>query len=363
MASTLERVPWEACVLEPHRDPALESYVKKRTGMSSPVIGYFAPAPWLAKALVDLHPEYGLLLRLDHELKDLVQLVVCQENSCRFCYAAVRAMLWAQGMSRERIQRIEGDLTRADLSPRVQAAIAFGRSQSRTGPAGARGAREALTKAGFDDDEMRELAFAVALTDFSNRAHTIAAVPTRPLERIPDALLTRLLRPWINRLVRRNRYRGRATPLQRAPAPPYAGLVQAYAGSPIAPTIAGALDGMWASPHLTRRCKLLMLAVIGRGLSCEACAPELREALRRDGMAEATLDQVLTHLDAPELDPLERLLVPFARETIWYEPAPIQRRARALRERLTGPQLLEAIGVAALGNGLCRLGAVVRDPA
>ena len=210
---------------------------------------------------------------------------------------------------------------------------------------------------------MRELAFAVALTDFSNRAHTIAAVPTRPIERIPDALPTRLLRPWINRLVRRHRSYGRATPLQRVPAPPYAGLVQAYAGSPIAPAIAGALDEMWASPHLTRRCKLLMLAVIGRGLGCEACAPELREALQREGVAEATLAQVLTHLDAPELDPIERLLVSFARETIWYEPAVIQRRARALRERLSEPQLLEAIGVASLGNGLCRLGATVVDPA
>ena len=51
----------------------------------------------------------------------------------------------------------------------------------------------------------------------------------------------------------------------------------------------------------------------------------------------------------------------FARETIWYEPAPLQRRARMLRERLSGPQLLEAIGVASLANGLCRMGATVMD--
>ena len=55
--------------------------------------------------------------------------------------------------------------------------------------------------------------------------------------------------------------------------------------------------------------------------------------------------------------------MPFARETIWYEPAPLQRRAAALRERLTGPQLIEAIGVASLANGLCRMGAVVADHA
>jgi hypothetical protein len=86
-------------------------------------------------------------------------------------------------------------------------------------------------------------------------------------------------------------------------------------------------------------------------------------ALREEGFEEATLNQVLTHLDAPELDPVERLLVPFARETIWYEPAVIQRRARAIRDGLDSAQFIEAIGVAALGNGLCRLGAMATDSA
>jgi len=91
---------------------------------------------------------------------------------------------------------------------------------------------------------------------------------------------------------------------------------------------------------------------------------ELGEALEREGLSRATLGQVLAHLDAPELDPVERLVVPFARETIWYEPAALQRRARALRDRLEVGQFLEAVGVAALANGLCRMAAtVVEDPA
>ncbi len=363
MVNALEHVAWESCVLELHRDRALDSWARKRQGMPNPTLGYFAPVPWLARALVELHPEYGLLLRLDHDVVDLVELVVSQGNSCRFCYAAVRAMLWAQGMSRARIQRIEQDLTRADLPPRTLAAIAFGRSQSRSGPAGVRAAREALQHAGVGVDEMREIAYAVALTDFINRAYSIPAIPMRPVERMPDRLHIRLLRPLINRLLRRSRYPGRPTPLEPMPSSPYARLVGAFAGSPIAPAMARTLEAMWASPHLTRRCKVLMLAVIARGLACEACAPEVREALQREGLTEATLTQVLTHLDAPELDPIERLLVPFARETIWYEPAPMQRRTRALRERLSGPQLIEAIGVVSLANGLCRMGAMVLDPA
>ena len=53
------------------------------------------------------------------------------------------------------------------------------------------------------------------------------------------------------------------------------------------------------------------------------------------------------------------MLVRFARETIWYEPAVLQRRARAVRDHLSGPQFIEAAGVASLANGLCRMGATV----
>jgi alkylhydroperoxidase family enzyme len=359
VASTLENVAWESCLIEPSPDRELEAYARRRQGIPNPAIRYFAPVPWLARALIDLHPEYGLLMQLEQSVADLVALVVSQENSCRFCYAAVRAMLWSQGMSLARIQGIEHDLTRADLPPRTVAALAFGRSQSRSGPAGARAARKALQQAGFSVDEMKEIAYVVASTDFSNRAHTIPAVPTSGVERLPERLHVRLFRPLVGRILKSRQTRWLATPLDRVPSHPYAGLVKAYAGSPIAPALARTLEAMWASPHLTRRCKLLMVAVVARGLGCEVCGGEVGEALQKEGLTEAAVAQVLTHLDAPELDAVERLLVPFARETIWYEPALLQRRARALRDRLSGPQLLEAIGVAALANGLCRMGAMV----
>lgn len=67
-----------------------------------------------------------------------------QENSCRFCYAAQRMLLWSQGMATARVEHLERDLARADVPAHTVAAIAFARSQSRTGPAGARDAREVL---------------------------------------------------------------------------------------------------------------------------------------------------------------------------------------------------------------------------
>lgn len=343
------------------RDRALESYGRRRWGFPIPSIGYFVPVPWVVRAVVDLHPEYGLLMRLDQSVADLVVLVVSQENSCRFCYAAVRALLWSQGMSRSRIERVEQDLTRADLMPRTVGAITFGRSQSRTGPAAAPAAREALRAAGFGDAEMKELAFVVAITDFSNRVHTFPAIPSRPIERLPEQLPARLLRPLLARLFTYRRSRGRPASLERAPSYPYARLVKTFGSSPIAPALDRTLEEMWASPLLTRRCKLLMFAVVARGLSCEACAGDVRAALEQEGVKADTLTRVLTHLDAPELDPVERLLVPFARDTIWYEPADVQRRTRALLDRLSVPQLIEAIAVASMANGLCRMGAMLAD--
>jgi AhpD family alkylhydroperoxidase len=361
MDYALEHVTWGSCLLERHPDRELESYARRKQGIAQPMVTYFSLVPWLARGLIDLHPEYGLLMHLDPAVSDLVVLAVSQENSCRFCYSAVRAMLWAFGMPRDRVQNLERELTRPDLPPRTAAAIAFARSQSRIGPPGAHAAREVLQRAGVGTDEMKEIAYAAAATDFSNRAHTIPAIPSRPMERLPDQLHARLIRPFIGRIIRSRRVRGVATPLDREPSPPYARLVKAYGGSPIAPALTQVLEGMWASPHLTRRCKLLMLAVVARGLGCEACAPEIAESLGAEGMKEDLVNRVLTHLDAPELDPVERLMVPFARDTIWFEPAAIQRRARALRDQLPAAPLLEGIGVAALGNGLCRLGATVLD--
>jgi AhpD family alkylhydroperoxidase len=358
MASALEHVAWETCLVDPQPDRALEAYARQKTGIPVPSIRYFTTVPWLARALIDLHPEYGLLLHLDQNVADLLTLIVSQENSCRFCYAVQRMLLWGQGMSEARIQRLEQELS-AGLAPRTAAAIAFGRTQSRLGPAAARDACQALRRAGFGEEEMKEIAFTVAATDFLNRAYTIPAIPVRALERMPDQLLSRLLRPIINRIMERHRSRGQATPLESAPSYPYARLIERYAGLPSAPALGRIVEEMWVSPLLTRRCKLLIFAVIARGLGCEVCAQEISKALEAEGLNEPMLARVLAHLDAPELDETERLLMRFARETIWFEPAALQRRARSLRDRLSVPQLIEVIGVTALSNGLCRMNAMV----
>jgi len=360
MTSALEQIAWEPCMLPSRPDRAVEAYARKRMGVPNPALRYFAPVPWLARAVIDLHGEYGLLMHLDQRVADLVGMVVSQENSCRYCFAAYRAMLWLQGMDRARIERLERDLSSGELPPRVQAALAFGRGQTRSGPHGTRDVWRAMRREGVPPEELREIAFTVATTDFHNRVHTIPAIPAQPLERMPDQLLVRLMRPLLDRMLRKRQVRGQQTPLPPRRDYPYVQLVSAFAGSPIAGILDRTLQEMWDSPHLTRRCKLLMFAVIARGLPCERCVLEVGRALEAEGVSAEMLAQVLAHLDAPGLDPVERLLVAFARETLWYEPAAVQRRARVLREQLADDeQFLEAVGVAALANGLCRMAAMV----
>jgi AhpD family alkylhydroperoxidase len=360
MTSALAHVAWEPCFAEARQDRELEAYARRRMGLPNAAVRYFAAAPWVARAAIDIHPEFGLLMHLEQGTADLIGLVVSQENACRFCFAAVRAVLWFQGMDRARVQRIEQEAARPDLPPLVRLTLDYARSQSRSGPAGARQAWTALRAAGVSAAEAREIAFTVATADLANRLHTALAIPPRMMERAPESLAMRLLRPLLDRMTRSHRWRGSPTTAV-APAPdlPYARLVSAYAGSPIGPALARTIDEMWASPHLSRRAKLLMFGVVSRGLPCDVCELEITRALQLEGLDAPGVARLLTHLDGPELEPTERLLMAYARETLWYQPAALQRHTRALQPHLSTEQLVEAVGVAALANGVCRMAAVV----
>ena len=74
MNNVLQQVEWESPLVEPFPDPALQSYVRRRWGVPNPMITYFASVPWMARAVIDLHPEYGLLMHLDQAVADIVVL-------------------------------------------------------------------------------------------------------------------------------------------------------------------------------------------------------------------------------------------------------------------------------------------------
>jgi alkylhydroperoxidase family enzyme len=289
--------------------------------------------------------------------------VVSQEHSCRYCYAATRLQLRILGMSEERMQHLEQRLASGELEPRVAAAVRFARRMSRSTPLVTAQDLEPLRAAGYSDAEIREIAYMVASVAFFNRISTIPALPPYTWEQLADRWFIRLLRPLIARSLRGGRKRGQPAAFARPPGGAFSGLLLQFERSPIGPVLASALDDMWASPILSRRTKALMFAVVGRGLGCQRSSDEIARFLAAEGVAQADAERILAHLGGPDVGADEAALLAFARDSIWYEPIEIQRRARELRARLSAAQFVEALGVVSLANALCRLRAALpRQP-
>src|SRR5690349_4358852 len=259
MTSPLQQLTWEQCLLQPERLRDAEAYLKREVGSAPAWSRFFWSCPWFAKAMIRMAYDNGLLVALDFETADLVGLVVSQENSCRYCYAAARAMMRLLGMSEERMQALEQRLALPDLDPRGAAAVRFGRRMSRANPLATPADLEPLRAAGFSNDEIRELAYVVASTALMNRLSTIPALSPESWERAPDQWYNRLLRPLIARMVKGWRRRGAAAAPATSPEGSFPGLLRAYSGSPIAPVLAETFADLWNSPILPRRSKALML--------------------------------------------------------------------------------------------------------
>src|SRR2546427_4559442 len=108
--TALTDIEWEACLLEPTRDRELERSVRKTFGTMPPMAAYFLPCPWIVRAIVTFDASQLALAYTGAELARLIGLVVSQDNSCRYCYAASRALLKIMGLPEPRIRQLEQDL-------------------------------------------------------------------------------------------------------------------------------------------------------------------------------------------------------------------------------------------------------------
>jgi hypothetical protein len=179
-------------------------------------------------------------------------------------------------------------------------------------------------------------------------------------ERLSRHWALALLAPIASRYIRRTQRRGTRQPVTPAMrAAPFGAVVGALDPLPAAHAIRGVIDDALASPVLSRRAKLLVFAVVARGLGCAPGEREAAALLEAEGLAADDTQRMLTHLGSPALTPVESATVPFARETIRYQPSAIQRRLRALAGSLAQAEIVELIGVTALANAVCRLGLVL----
>ena len=353
-------VEWEdECVLEARPDPKmLKDY--RKAGPTPPGVEYLMASPWMGRIFLTINLNERLLVYTDFNFVDLLWLAVSQDNSCRYCYAARRSVLQILGYAEERIQALEEDLFTAELNARDRVALDFARRVSRASPAMTHADTLPMIEAGFDPKAINELAFVVATIVLANRTSTLPAFPLAPVEGLSSRWYVRFFRPLFARFLRGFRKPGKPetlTPELRGGNFGY--LVEALDGLPAARALRNLIDDAFATSILPVRTRGLIFAVVARAIGCPYSEAEARRILAEDGLPGETVDDILRHLGSPELDTVDELVVPFARETVHVQAADIQRKARKLADELGNDIFLEVMGFCALANMICRLGVVV----
>ncbi len=352
MSEFLESLAVGEPLFERRSDPVIEREAMARAGMVSEMLHYVLPSRWLVEAVTT--PTRRSYASADEI--NLAEFAASQENACRHCYGAMRSVLRLLGHSEAQILRLERDRQTMELGARGRGVYDFARALARSDPRPARPELQALDRLGFSRNESTEIALNVAIACFLNRLGTALAIPPDAnLEAMPSRWIVRLLAPLVRR-----KMRGRPVPPPAAPHPtpevPFGMLIPLLGPVPGAASLAGTMEAAFRSDVLTRRAKTLAFAVVARTIGCGVCEAEARRALEDEGIDAAEAERILAHLASPALDPVEALLVPYARETVRYRPAQIQQRTRELLAALGPDRTLEAVGITALANGVVRLG-------
>jgi uncharacterized peroxidase-related enzyme len=351
---------WSASWLEPVSVPDdLAAAVRKQMGGVLPVwASRLATVPWVVRAFLG-----GIDKRMSYMpvgLGDLIAFVVSQDNACRYCYGATRTILKILGYRDEAIDRLERDVELADLGPAEQAALHFSRKMSQANPPVGATDLRALRNAGHSAEAAAEITYLAAFAGYANRVSTCFALPPDDeFERFLASPLRRLVRPLIAIGFRGKRHAPVEPPAPNPP--PFADVVTRLGRSPTAHRVRAMLDDAFESTVLPRRTKLLVFAVIARALGSTWAEEEATRALAHEGLEPAVVCDVLANLASSALTPQERLLVPFARETVRYRSLSIQERTRELATDVPLAALIEGVGTAALANSVVRV-AVLRDP-
>lgn len=356
----MSEIEWEPCLLTQHPAPELERRFERATGRPGQLMRYFGGSKWTADTMLRISVQVTTTVDIDPETVDQAGLVVSQDNSCRFCFGVQRAFLRVLGMSEKRINRLEQDLLTGDFTARERAALDFARRISQSKPLTNTNDIRAMRENGFSDDQIVEFAGLVGVHLFLNRMSTFVALPPQRLEKMPDSTLVRVLRPLLAIKFRRMRHRAKATALlQVEKTGPLSAFVNALDGLPLAHDLRIIIDRLWSASSLPPRTVTVLFAIVARALGSQRCEQEARSMLATYEFSSGDVDQILTHLASPALSALESVLVPLARETVWYEPTTIQRHCAEIQSELSAEQFLDFCGTVSLFNMLCRLGVIV----
>jgi hypothetical protein len=362
VTSNMQDIEWHECLVPKTRNPELERELRQSGAIVTQADLYLLALPWLVRTDTFFYHGLLLLLHLDRTMGERIWMTVSQDQSCRYCYASMRAAMRFVGMAEEEIRRLEQDMFTTELAREERLVLEFARKISRANPLPTAADARPLLEAGYEAGAVREIASFAAVTVAGNRMSTLPALPHDFVEQLPDRWHLRLLRPLIGRRLRRKYRRGVPTTLTaEEEAGPYAYLVRSLRGLPLSRTLRNYLDDAWACTELTRRQRALIFAVIARGLGNDRAEAEAVRLLDDEGFSPTDARHVLAHLTSPRLDPIDVEIVRFARDTIRFQPIRIQSRAAELRAKLSLEQFLDVVGSASIANGVCR-GDFVSEP-
>lgn len=356
MAQLLQQIEWSDPILPPVSDPAWEAEVKRRAGRVFNIDLRVSPNPWVREmcvSMVSYRP-----VAMPQRLFNIGSLVTAQENACRYCYGANRALMRVLGYSESFINQIEREASIAELDDKEREFIRFCRRLARSRPRPMKADRDALVGMGFAPLAVGEMAMQIAMSCFYNRIGVLTACPPEvAFENMAGGLVGRLTAPLMRLMMSMKKPAQPATldeaTLARGPFGP---IVATLAGLPGAANFRAALDNAFASTALPATTKALMFAVVARTLGCASSEAEARKLLAGEGLGDSEVDAALSTLRSPRLSANEAGLLSWVRDTVYYQTASIQKGTHELVGKIGNEAALEAIGISALANATVRLG-------
>ena len=264
---------WGTPLVEPRSAPDIERQFRRRIGMVSGAVPYVAPHPWLYQPFLFLSAP--TLTHVDRTFASAISFIIARDNSCRFCYSTFRTLLRLSHFSPSDLNDLETHFAAQDFDQREEWGLRFAVRLSRC-----RGVPEALDRLQaleYSEAAIREIAGISVLNLASNRIGTMLSIPVSAFEAMADRWY---LRPWrsvampLLQLARRWSNGQNGVPEEMAEGP-LSDWVQQLRGTTVGRLIQGFVEE-WLDEDrpLSTKTKLLMLAVVARGVEAETLATD-----------------------------------------------------------------------------------------
>jgi len=343
----------------PVPDEKLDKEAKEALGYVSIMTQHLNRLPWLARASVLL--ESYAPQHIDLDLSSLTDMVVAQDHACRYCYGASRAFLKMIGYSENFIRKLEMDLHSSELPEKIRRGLILAKQLSRHNPRPQYDDLASLEKYGYSEVQIMELVFVATISCVSPRISTALALPPEPFEKFANGPIVKIMKPIFNFFSRKKKKVPIRTNFPENYDGPFSMIIEALRPVPQAATLIGeVLMAGWESPVLSKRAKALIVLVVSKAVGCGALEGDAVKILLTRGFTETEIAEIGAKLATGSMDPMEKNIILFARETVRFEPSYLQMKAREFSAGIAPEVFLEVLGISAIANFVSRLSVILR---